>query len=82
MPNLQPRVTDVSGRRQFACSAAAVLGFIVDDQKRILLLSHPRRPGMWEVVNGALEAAEVAGWASNRVVSPVEQSGSRAAIGH
>jgi 8-oxo-dGTP diphosphatase len=57
MPNLQPRVT-AAGGRQFACSAAAVLGFIVDDQKRILLLSHPRRPGRWEVVNGALEAGE------------------------
>jgi ADP-ribose pyrophosphatase YjhB (NUDIX family) len=58
MPNLQPRITAANGRRQFACSAAGVLAFIVDDQERILLLSHPRRAGMWEVVNGALEAEE------------------------
>jgi hypothetical protein len=55
MPNLQPRITAANGRRRFACSAAGVLAFIIDDQERILLLSHPQRPGMWEVVNGALE---------------------------
>ena len=56
MPNQQPFVTDASGTRQFACSAAAVLAFIVNEREEILLLSHPGRPGWWEVVNGALEA--------------------------
>jgi 8-oxo-dGTP pyrophosphatase MutT (NUDIX family) len=54
----QPLITDSSGSRLFACSAAAVLGFIVDEDERILLLSHPARPGRWEVVNGALESGE------------------------
>jgi 8-oxo-dGTP pyrophosphatase MutT (NUDIX family) len=58
MPNQQPPIWDVSGRRAFAGSAAAVLAFIVDEQGRLLLLAHPRRKGEWEVVNGALEAGE------------------------
>ncbi len=44
--------------RQFAAYAAAVLVFIVDPQERILLLAHPKRPGKWEVVNGAMNARE------------------------
>jgi len=58
MPNLQPEITDSSGRRKFACSAAGLLVFILDEEERILLLSHPERKGEWEVVNGALEADE------------------------
>jgi 8-oxo-dGTP pyrophosphatase MutT (NUDIX family) len=58
MPNHQPLISDASGRRTFACSAAAVLAFIVDAEERILLLTHPQRRGEWEVVNGALEAEE------------------------
>jgi ADP-ribose pyrophosphatase YjhB (NUDIX family) len=57
LPNQQPLVTDTRGR-QFACSAAGVLAFIIDDQERFLLLSSPKRPGRWEVVNGALNAGE------------------------
>ncbi len=30
----------------------------MNEREELLLLSHPRRPGCWEVVNGALEAAE------------------------
>jgi ADP-ribose pyrophosphatase YjhB (NUDIX family) len=58
MPNQQPLVTAANGRRTFSCSAAAVLGFIVDPEERILLLAHPLRKGEWEVVNGALDANE------------------------
>lgn len=54
---VQPVMTSVRGRR-FACSAAAVVGFIVDELERILLLSSHKRPGAWEVVNGGLEANE------------------------
>ena len=45
-------------RRLFVCSAVAVLVFIVNEAEKILLLAHPRRKGMWEVVNGSLEAEE------------------------
>src|SRR5688572_13072672 len=58
MPNHQPIITAAHGKRTFACSAAAVLAFIVDAHERILLLAHPKRRGEWEVVNGALEAEE------------------------
>jgi ADP-ribose pyrophosphatase YjhB (NUDIX family) len=57
MPNQQPTVTDTRGR-QFACSVVAVLGIIVDEDRRLLLLAHPARRGTWEVINGALEAEE------------------------
>ncbi len=46
-----------SGRR-FAAFAAAVLVFIIDEQERLLMLSHPARPGKWEVVNGAMDAGD------------------------
>jgi len=58
MPNQQPPITDVTGRRQFACSPAAVLAFIVNEQEQVLLLAHPKRARGWEVINGALEAHE------------------------
>ena len=58
MPNQQPTISDASGRRLFACSVVGLLAFIIDEDERILLLAHPRRNGEWEVVNGALEAAE------------------------
>ena len=56
----QPYLTTTIGSRQrrFACSAAAVLVFIVNGEEKILLLAHPQRKGMWEVVNGSLEAEE------------------------
>jgi 8-oxo-dGTP pyrophosphatase MutT (NUDIX family) len=57
MPNQQPIITDTRGR-QFATSVAAVLAFIVNADEQFLLLSSPKRPGQWEVVNGALDAGE------------------------
>ena len=58
MPNQQPIITDISGNRRFSCSAAGILVFIVHAEEEILLLSHPKRRGEWEVVIGALEAEE------------------------
>ena len=52
----QPTVTSRQGR-QFACSPAAVLVFVVNEQEKFLLLRHPQRSG-WEIVNGALDAGE------------------------
>jgi len=52
-----PTVHDSTGRRTFTCQPAAVLAFIIAPDERILMLSHPARSG-WEVVNGALDAAE------------------------
>ena len=62
MPNQQPTITAATPNRhglprRFAASAAAVLAFIIDPQERFLLLRHPQREG-WEVVNGAIDAAE------------------------
>jgi len=54
----QPYITAATGRRRFACSPAAILVFIVNEQEEVLLLAHPKRGGSWEVVNGALEAGE------------------------
>ena len=51
-------IATADGTRQFACGPVAVLGFIVNDEEEILLLSHPKRRGEWEVINGALEAEE------------------------
>lgn len=58
MTKQQPVVTDARGKRKFACSPAAVIAFIVNPKEEILLLSHPKRAGKWEPVNGALEAEE------------------------
>jgi 8-oxo-dGTP diphosphatase len=54
----QPHVLTADGRRRFACSPVAILVFIVNEREEVLLLSHPKRQGGWEVVNGALEAGE------------------------
>ena len=55
--NQQPEIVTSKGRR-FACSPGAVLGIVVNEQERILLLSSPIASGGWEVINGALEAGE------------------------
>ena len=52
----QPTVSTRQGRH-FACSPAAVLVFIINEQEEFLLLRHPERAG-WEIVNGALDAGE------------------------
>jgi 8-oxo-dGTP pyrophosphatase MutT (NUDIX family) len=53
-----PILTSETTSRTFACFAGAALVFVVDAQERILLLSHPRSEGRWEVINGAYEAGE------------------------
>ena len=58
MPAQQPYVTTANGKRRFACSAVAILVFIINEREEILLLAHPKRQGGWEVINGALEAQE------------------------
>jgi ADP-ribose pyrophosphatase YjhB (NUDIX family) len=58
MTSNQPKILAANGKRQFACSPAAVLVFIVNEKEEILLLAHPKRAGGWEVINGALEAGE------------------------
>lgn len=60
MENPQATITTVDGKRRFARSPVAVLAIIVNDSEEILLLSHPRQNGGWEVVNGAMEAGETA----------------------
>ena len=54
-PTAQPVIHTSDGRRSFACFPAAVLGFLLDDDLRFLLMSHPDREG-WQTVAGALEA--------------------------
>lgn len=49
---------DATGQREFACFPAAVGAFVVDGEERILLLEHPKSPGHWQIVCGALEAKE------------------------
>lgn len=56
-PNAQPIIVDTRGRR-FSASAAGVLAFVIDRDERFLLLSSPKRPNRWEVVNGALDGGE------------------------
>jgi 8-oxo-dGTP pyrophosphatase MutT (NUDIX family) len=53
-----PHISTADGRRSFACFPVAILVFIVNQDERVFLLSHPRRQGWWEVVNGALESGE------------------------
>ncbi len=56
-PN-QPTIASASGHRVFATFPVAVLTIVLNDREQVLLLSHPERPGKWEVVNGGLEAGE------------------------
>lgn len=57
MQGAQPVIT-ARDRRQFAGFAAAVLVFIIDDNERLLLLRHPKRPDRWQVAAGSVEAGE------------------------
>jgi 8-oxo-dGTP pyrophosphatase MutT (NUDIX family) len=54
----RPFQRSVDGKRRFACFPAAVVVFLIDADERFLLLEHPARPGLWEVVNGGLEHGE------------------------
>ena len=58
MPQTQPTITTTDGKRQFACSPAAVVVYVINERQEILMLAHPQRQGHWEVVNGALDAGE------------------------
>jgi len=58
MSNPQLYITTRDGRRRFACIPAAVLAIIVNEREEVLLLSHPRQHGGWQVINGAMEAGE------------------------
>jgi 8-oxo-dGTP pyrophosphatase MutT (NUDIX family) len=58
MPVQPSFVTDAKGKRQFGCASVAVQGIIVNEAEQVLLLSHPERKGVWEVVSGAWEAGE------------------------
>jgi 8-oxo-dGTP pyrophosphatase MutT (NUDIX family) len=46
------------GQREFSCFPAAILGFVINADDEILVLSHPDRDGGWEVINGAVEEGE------------------------
>jgi len=60
MSTPQPFLTTVQGTRRFACSAVAVQAIILNADARVLLLSSPtkNRPDEWQIISGALEAAE------------------------
>ncbi|MCB0035702.1 MAG: NUDIX domain-containing protein [Anaerolineales bacterium] len=53
-------VGDPPRRREFACSAVALQAYVVNERGEIAMLSSPRRnlPHEWQVVSGAMEAAE------------------------
>ena len=51
-------VLTANGKRRFPLFPAAIVVFIIDEQERFLLLSSPKRDGLWEVVNGGLDASE------------------------
>jgi ADP-ribose pyrophosphatase YjhB (NUDIX family) len=60
MSTHQPFLTTVQGTRHFACSAVAVQAIILNAAEQVLLLSSPtkNRPDEWQIISGALEAAE------------------------
>jgi ADP-ribose pyrophosphatase YjhB (NUDIX family) len=60
MSTHQPFLTTVQGTRRFACSAVAVQAIILNATEQVLLLSSPtkNRPDEWQIISGALEAAE------------------------
>jgi hypothetical protein len=58
VPLPQPTIQTADGKRNFACSPAAVIAYIINEDEEILFLSSPKRPNWWENVNGALDAGE------------------------
>jgi 8-oxo-dGTP pyrophosphatase MutT (NUDIX family) len=52
-----PTVLAASGRA-YATFPAAVVAVIVNAREELLLLEHPRRKGLWEPVNGAVDGGE------------------------
>ena len=57
MPNKQPRIVSANGQRTFACSPAAVVALLVNDQEQLLCGYHNKRQ-RWEAVSGVMEASE------------------------
>lgn len=55
--SVNARINAENGR-VFATFPGAVIVFVVDDRERLLVFSSPRRPGWWEVINGAMEDGE------------------------
>lgn len=53
-----PTITNARGTRRFDCFPAAILVFVVNAQEQVLMLSHPKARGAWEVINGALHHGE------------------------
>jgi 8-oxo-dGTP pyrophosphatase MutT (NUDIX family) len=52
-----PTITAASGR-SFAAFPAAVVVPVLNVREEFLLLESPRRPGLWEPVNGAVDEGE------------------------
>lgn len=54
----RPHTIVASSGRPFATFPAAVVVAIVNRREELLLLESLRRPGLWEPINGAVEAGE------------------------
>jgi 8-oxo-dGTP pyrophosphatase MutT (NUDIX family) len=54
----RPHTVTAASGRAFATFPAAVVVPIVNRQEELLLLESPRRPGLWEPVNGAVDEGE------------------------
>ena len=76
-PDSRPTITAVSGR-SFAAFPAAVVVAIVDRHDELLLLESPRRQGLWEPVNGAVDDGETLLEAALREVREEAGAGLRA----
>jgi 8-oxo-dGTP diphosphatase len=55
---MRPHLATTDGTRKLSCWPAAVLVAVFDGDERLLLLSHPKRGGAWEVPSGAIEEGE------------------------
>ena len=75
MSDPQLYITTQDGKRRFVCTPAAVLAIIVNEREEVLLLSHPKQQGGWQVINGAMEAGETALQAALR--ETYEEAGSK-----
>ncbi len=51
-------VETVDEKRSFPLFPAAIVVFIINKEGKFLLLSSPKRPNKWEVVNGGMDANE------------------------
>lgn len=55
---MQTTIHSSAMSRSFDCFPVAVIVILVNDRDEILLMSHPRRKGLWEVINGSMQAGE------------------------